>query len=282
MSGYTKFAVVGAGSVGNYIIQQLLKDKAAGIVKEVGVLTRQGSKTTVQGDAKVIQVDYGNEASIKYALTGVDVVISTVPMTALDVQEKIAAAAKEVDVKLFVPSEYAGVTEGATEGIAGAKANIQGQLKALGMPYATFYTGTWADFAWVSFFGLDVTSGKVSVGGDGNKQITFTSRIDVARYMSFVLTRLAPEQLKNRSFAIAGDNKSFNEIFKAYEERTGKKLQVTYIPVSELDARLAANPKDFPAYVHKFWATAGPFQRTGNHLYPEWNPSPVIDNMPVV
>jgi hypothetical protein len=113
----------------------------------------KGSKTTVQGDAKVIQVDYYNKASTKHALAGVDVVISTVPMTALDVQEKIAAAAKEVDVKLFVPSEYGGVTEGTsrTEGAAGAKANIQGKLKALGMPYAAFYTGPWADFAWKSY-----------------------------------------------------------------------------------------------------------------------------------
>jgi len=111
----------------------------------------KGSKTTVQGDAKVIQVDYYNEASIKYALTGVDVVISTVAIAALDVQEKIAAAAKEVDVKLFVPSEYGNVTEGTTEGISGTKANIQDQLKALGMPYAAFYTGPWADFAWKSY-----------------------------------------------------------------------------------------------------------------------------------
>jgi pyrroline-5-carboxylate reductase len=41
MSGYTKFAVVGAGRIGNCIIQELLKEKAAGIVKEVAVLTRQ-------------------------------------------------------------------------------------------------------------------------------------------------------------------------------------------------------------------------------------------------
>ena len=41
MSTYTHFAVVGAGTLGNYIVQQLLKDKAAGIVKEVVVLTRQ-------------------------------------------------------------------------------------------------------------------------------------------------------------------------------------------------------------------------------------------------
>jgi hypothetical protein len=41
MSGYTKFAIVGAGAFGNYIVQELLKAKAAGIVKEVVVLTRQ-------------------------------------------------------------------------------------------------------------------------------------------------------------------------------------------------------------------------------------------------
>ena len=41
MSGYTNFAVVGAGAIGIPIVQQLLKDKATGIIKEVVVLTRQ-------------------------------------------------------------------------------------------------------------------------------------------------------------------------------------------------------------------------------------------------
>jgi hypothetical protein len=57
------------------------------------------------------------------------------------------------------------------------------------------------------FLNLDVKSGKVSVGGDGNKTITFTSRPDIARYLSYVLTHLPPEQLKNKAFTIAGDNK---------------------------------------------------------------------------
>ena len=50
-------------------------------------------------------------------------------------------------------------------------------------------------------------SGKVSVGGDGSRQISFTSRSDIARYVSYVLTHLSPEQLKNRTFTIAGENK---------------------------------------------------------------------------
>jgi uncharacterized protein YbjT (DUF2867 family) len=171
MSGYTNFAIVGAGNIGNYIIHQLLKDKAAGIVKQVVVLTRQvkhpsnnlfigdmtnhplavdtkGSKTTVQGDAKVFQVDYSNDESIKHALRGVDVVISTISAEALDIQAKIAVAGKEVGVKLFIPSDFGAETEGKVGGMFEQKTNTQAQLEALGIPYATFYTGPFADYVW--------------------------------------------------------------------------------------------------------------------------------------
>ena len=105
----------------------------------------------MRGEAKVTQVDYSSDESIKSALTGVDVLISTISGKALDVQVKIAAAAKEVNVKLFVPSEFGNITEGDTEGLHGKKANIQGQLKALGIPYAIFYSGAFADQIWMSY-----------------------------------------------------------------------------------------------------------------------------------
>ena len=47
----------------------------------------------------------------------------------------------------------------------------------------------------------------MSLGGDGSKRIPFTSRHDITRYISYVLTHLPAEQLKNRSFSIAGDVK---------------------------------------------------------------------------
>jgi len=78
-----------------------------------------------------------------------------------------------------------------------------------------------------------------------------------------------------------GPNQSFNEIFKGYEAKTGKRLEATYIPVSDLDARLATNPQDLAAFLHKTGATAGPFLQTDNHLYPDWSPSSVLDNIPV-
>ena len=43
MSGYKNFAIVGAGTLGNFVIRQFLKEKAAGAVNEVVVLTRQVS-----------------------------------------------------------------------------------------------------------------------------------------------------------------------------------------------------------------------------------------------
>ena len=55
--------------------------------------------------------------------------------------------------------------------------------------------------------GLDVISGKVSVGGDGSRPVQFTSRLDVARYLFYVLTHLPVDQLNNSSFNIAGDTK---------------------------------------------------------------------------
>ena len=91
------------------------------------------------------------DESIKNALTGVDVVISTVAIAALDIQGKIVAAAKNADAKLFVPSEFGNITEGDTEGLHGTKANIQRQLKALGLPYAAFYTGKFPDSGWSSY-----------------------------------------------------------------------------------------------------------------------------------
>jgi uncharacterized protein YbjT (DUF2867 family) len=164
--GYKNFAVVGAGEIGSFIIRQLLTDKAAGTVDNIIVLTRQvsvqfgvcqlgtnqvlqGSKTTVDPNAKLVLVDYSNKESIKKALTGVDIVISTVAVSALSVQVGIAEAAKEVGVKLFVPSEFGGASTVPKSGPHAIKVNIQEWLRAIGIPYALFATGPFADFLWV-------------------------------------------------------------------------------------------------------------------------------------
>ena len=97
----------------------------------------------------MVQVDYSNEESLKHALAGVHVVISTVSVGALDVQLKVAAAGKEAGVQLLVPSDFGGMLSDATKGLYATKVNTHKQLKALGMPYAAFYTGMFVDMAWI-------------------------------------------------------------------------------------------------------------------------------------
>lgn len=97
----------------------------------------------------MVQVDYSSEESLKHALAGVHVVISTVSVGALDVQLKVVAAGKEAGVQLLVPSDFGGMLSDATKGLYATKVNTHKQLKALGMPYAAFYTGMFVDMAWI-------------------------------------------------------------------------------------------------------------------------------------
>jgi uncharacterized protein YbjT (DUF2867 family) len=51
-------------------------------------------------------VDYASRQSITNALRGVDVVLSALRDDGLDLQTDVIRAAKDANVKLFVPSEY--------------------------------------------------------------------------------------------------------------------------------------------------------------------------------
>jgi hypothetical protein len=120
MSSYKNFAVVGVDITGNFIVRQLLKDKAAGTVNEVIVLTRQvslvilgqtlpthqGSKTFFDGDARVISADYLNKQPIKDAARWGGYRCLYHLICSSWRARTIAEAAKEADAKLFTPSEF--------------------------------------------------------------------------------------------------------------------------------------------------------------------------------
>ena len=52
---------------------------------------------------------------------------------------------------------------------------------------------------------MDLKSGSVGAGGDGNAKASFTSRTDIARYVAYVLTSLPPTDIKNKTFRIEGE-----------------------------------------------------------------------------
>ncbi|KAI0043500.1 hypothetical protein FA95DRAFT_1575086 [Auriscalpium vulgare] len=133
----------------------------------------------------------------------------------------VVNAAHKAGVQLFVPSEFGNPRDGST--LAG--------LQEIGLPYVLFYTGLWYDFLSTRLraLNLDVASGKVSIAGDDNAPLRWTTRRDVARFIAYTFPRLPAAQLQN----------SFNEVFAQYRELSGKPLEVTYIPMEELEGEIA-------------------------------------------
>ncbi|KAI0060415.1 NAD-P-binding protein [Artomyces pyxidatus] len=281
MSVFRNFALVGAGNLGDFIIEELLKAKTVGTVDKVTVLTRpesagkEGLQKFATLGASIIGVEYTNKDAVAKALTGIDVVVSTLPIAALELEFFVAEASKAAGVKLFVQSDWGLLLE--TRPLVPAKEASREKMRAIGLPWTAFCTGSWPDFLFVPMLRLDVKGGKAEVGGDGNSPMTFTSRPDVARFVVYALTKLPFSTLENKVFSIEGDRKSFNEIFIAYEAKTGKKVDVTYKSVSELEAAVAAYPADFLSMLHITWALEGTIQTSDNYLYPDWHPKPVID-----
>jgi len=145
---------------------------------------------------------------------------------------------------------------------------------------------------------LDLKSGNVTVGLDGNGHNSFTTQLDIGRYVAYVLTHLPRSRLEWRMFRIEAERKvrtmgyvdrrtdrpgqqSFNQIFKEYEERTGKKLNVTYRSESELKAAMAKNPADIASLLQLDWGLSGGLVGTLDELsvseYPDWNPKSIGD-----
>jgi saccharopine dehydrogenase-like NADP-dependent oxidoreductase len=40
MSNFRKFAIIGAGNVGGFIVEELLQQKAAGLIDEISIVSR--------------------------------------------------------------------------------------------------------------------------------------------------------------------------------------------------------------------------------------------------
>jgi len=285
MSAFKHFAVAGAGYLGHHVVKALLQLKKEGSITTVNVLTRSGgSKYTelVELGATFVEVNYEDPASLKKALSGTEVVISTLGGPALGTQVHLADASKAAGVQLFVPSEFGGPTDGKTDNpIFAAKDALQKHLRALGLPFVLFYTGPFPDFVLKPFIGFDFKNGKVAIGGSGNEPISWTSIPDVARFVAHVLTALPKKELEWRIFRIEGDRHSFNSLIASFEKRTGKKVEVAKRSREELVAALKENPADFVSFLLLDWDLGGGVTGTpeeiANGVWPGWNPKSAVD-----
>ncbi|KZO93429.1 NAD-P-binding protein [Calocera viscosa TUFC12733] len=283
MSGYKNFAVAGAGGLGRFIIDELLKEKTAGTVGRVVVLTRSanGNEALAARGAEPIVVNYDSPVTLQSALEDIDVVISTIAglsAQTLAAQEPLADAAKAAGVKLFVPSEFGGDTVGHTEGPLAVKNAQREHLTQIGLPWALFFTGFFADWFWYqAALGYDIGNGKVEVGGTGNGLVSWTSRKDIARYVVHTTIFLPPSKLHNGVFKIEGERTSINRVLAEYETRTSKKVDVSYLPLEDVKERAATG--DFKTLLQLAFELGGTHgkEEEMNLDWPEFNPQTVVE-----
>src|SRR5690606_27133559 len=191
------YLVVGAtGTLGGSIAKRLL---AAG--DRVRVLVREGSPARAANPrtepdelagagAEVVTGDLRDPASLRAALAGVDVVVSTAsgtkrapPDTTATVDAEgtanLAAAAAASGVRKLVLVSAAGV---APPGVARAKWRCEGPVRASGVPDVLLrparYMADWSGF----LIGLQrrAGGGVVELVGDGTKPSSFVDEADVA------------------------------------------------------------------------------------------------------
>ncbi|KZO99121.1 NAD-binding protein [Calocera viscosa TUFC12733] len=276
MSEFTSFVVAGAGNLGVFIIQELVKLKKQGKIASVVVFTRSNDshEKILRLGAKPINVNYSNPDQLAHALKGVHCVISTLAVSAVEFEKEIARACKAMEVRLFVPSEF-GLPK--IDHFGSRKDEVKRYIKEIKQPYAIFYTGAFSDLIFTPYAGFNWDDGKVRIGGSGDQPASFTARPDIARYLAYVLTELSAEELENKIFLIEGERISFNAIFSGWEARTGRTLQITRIPRSELEKE---SPANFGAHlfleIDNGNGTVGAPEET-NLYYPEWKPKKALE-----
>ncbi|KAF1316256.1 Isoflavone reductase p3, partial [Globisporangium splendens] len=272
MAPFTSFALIGAGTIGSFVATELLKENIA----SVKLLTRDDTKPELepfkQQGATVVKVDYTNHEDLKKALSGVQVVVSTITHFQVEAQVDIARAAKEAGVQLFVPSEYGGPS---LEGFDAPKKVVRDALEEIHLPYTVFMPGYFADI-FHTYFDYNYTEGYINVYGTGKIELSLTSRYDVARFMSHVLTTIEPADLAWCKLPFEGDRLAPLDIAARAEKKLGKPIMIKYHDYAETKAKADTDIMAFLAVLVEdgkgLAGTADEVHETITKYFPNWSP----------
>jgi uncharacterized protein YbjT (DUF2867 family) len=238
--------VIGAtGFLGTEICRQLTvaRRKVKGLVRpssdpaKVEALRRMGVET-VTGDMK-------NVTSLKAAFKNVSVVISTASSTfsrgegdsieTVDDQGQVnvVEAAENAGVKQFIFISFNAMSQEFP--LQTAKRNVEKKLMEGKMNYTilrpTFFMEIWLG----PVIGFDFLNAKATIYGEGENKISWISLKDVA---AFVMASLDNPLAMNSIIELGGpDELSPHEVIEIFEQRSGKKFKLEYIPVEAITAQ---------------------------------------------
>ncbi|GAA5918090.1 hypothetical protein JCM6882_004988 [Rhodosporidiobolus microsporus] len=281
--------LAGAGGFGSLVLDELLR---AGL--DVTVLSRSSSSSDKQfpPGTKLKHVDYSDVDSLAEAVTGADVVISTV-RGALDSQENLIRASAKAGVKLFVPAEFGNPSTKITSKdhpVLYRKHLAHDLMKEVGLPALLVFNGAFLDVLWSPFLGFDFAHGKVNLVGQGNTPVSLTARRDVARFLAHYLVSPSssgglgafPPAGEPAILRIEGDKKTFRQAAETYARVHGVEMEYEFTRVEDAE-RVAKDvevdvARSMSRYMLLKWERGAPVDEgkgegaLDNKRWPEWKP----------
>ncbi|KAJ5096116.1 hypothetical protein NUU61_005472 [Penicillium alfredii] len=236
----------GTGGVGKTIVETLVDDPTFTVI----VLSRgQAKQDELFKKIQQVQIDYEDVPSMTQQLErhNIHTIISAIGLISEDSSQSqlnlIDAADKSQSTRRFIPSEYSFIQ---TPDLLPVDPSIQfwldaaSRLKSSSLEYTRVIPGFFMDYWGMPHvrtnlqpytFGIDITSGTAAIPGDGNDVIGMTYTYDMAAYVVHAL-RLSewPE-----FSVVVGDEVTYNQILHIAEEIWGKKFDVTYDTVDQVN-----------------------------------------------
>ncbi|CAI9630187.1 hypothetical protein GT037_010825 [Alternaria burnsii] len=239
----------GTGGVGRTIVEELVRQGKQDVV----VLSRKSNSLKGLESVPVFAVDYNDVTSTAATLRDlrIETIISTLSLFTEEVGEAqlklIQAAIESKSVKRFAPSEFAfnylrpGLRD--FHDAAQMRIDAANMLRNSQLQFTRFVFGwildTWnpsraktnlPPMTWV----VDFEHRQARIPGDGMDPFTVLHSHDIAKYIAELLDdgRPWPEMS-----AFAGDRLSFNDMVEMAENITGKKFEVSFEPVVNLEKK---------------------------------------------
>ncbi|KAM0321641.1 hypothetical protein ACHAQA_009997 [Verticillium albo-atrum] len=233
---YKNITVVGAtGNLGSLVLPHLLESDL-----EITVVKRAGSSSEPATGAKIAESDFSNESLTK-VFEGQDVVISLLPINALEQQNQLIEAAITAGVKRFIPSEYG--NDSTNPAVIQAVPFFEGKSKAIellktkedSISWTALITGPFFDWGMpLGFQGLDPDTQTATIIDGGNVRFTTSTTAQIARAIISVLEH--KDETRNKAVFVESHTITQNELLPVVAKVTGAKWTIVEQSSDELRA----------------------------------------------
>lgn len=245
--------VVGAtGFLGMEICRQLtsLNKRVSGLVRTTSAKDKVDALK--QLGVRIVQGDLKDRSSIKNALRGINIVISTASSTnSRNDGDSIQTVDNEGQISLVEEAIVAGIQQyiyisfPSMQGdfpLQKAKRIVEEKLTSGKMNFTilqpTFFMESWLNPA----IGFDYPNAKATIYGEGKNKISWVSIQDVA---AIAVAAIDNSMFKNKVFEIGGPEAlSPLEVVTIFEKEKGQKFELQHVPVEILQGQRNAAPDD--------------------------------------